>query len=547
MKFHGRTGSTSGYDDVVYSSFCARRCIVSPLSSKFVCWQLLGGAFICLDLFLAPLQVFDLNYITLLNVLDIVIMIYWIFDLVCQFTTATELRDGDLETRPSVIARNYVKTWFVLDAVILVVDFVCLFIGLGTATSKGWKLTKTKRAFRVLKTIKAMRVIKIVKLSQKLFDMARSEVVVVATKMFCNALLVITSCHYLGCYWYGIGALEKDSWLKSHSIENKGLWTQYIYSLHWALAQSGLASTGIVPTNELEYLYACCATLLWLMQMPAIVSIFTFNLVRLRDADRQQKRQEALLRKYLWVNGVSSTLTTRTLRFYRAHCQTRLCRVHEKDLEFFNELPTHLQVCLHGALYEPVLRTHPIFASMGNLKTQIAHIAVSERHCCAKDCLFVQDIGLVHMLFVVDGRLQYILRGQCLSLGPRAQNLIAGTWIGEPALWFKNWLTRGQLHCGSSSELIVLDIEQFHCIFAHSLAKERGQTIDLFVNYANNILEDLQEAHRLSDVISRAAIFNYLQRRSPSDLTSTSYKTISFKDLSGNVCSSISGYLQGWR
>merc|ERR1719313_2320183 len=81
--------------------------------------------------------------------------------------------------------------------------------------------------------------------------------------------------------------------------EGADVWVLYICSLHWSLAQSGLATIDIYPTNWIERSFSCCVTLLWLLVHGVVFSRFVLWAQMLKDSMQEQSDQETLVRKYL--------------------------------------------------------------------------------------------------------------------------------------------------------------------------------------------------------------------------------------------------------
>merc|ERR1712194_266178 len=126
-------------------------------------------------------------------------------------------------------------------------------------------------------------------------DRHQSEEILLAIKMSYALVGILLVSHYMGCYWYYVGSVngENDgsSWLVHAKLNYANLEYLYFSSLQWSIAQSGLASVDIHPTNTFEHIYASCVGLVWLSFWPALIGYFTMWLIQVRDANQEQGLQ----------------------------------------------------------------------------------------------------------------------------------------------------------------------------------------------------------------------------------------------------------------
>ena len=79
------------------------------------------------DAVFLPLQAFDLQMPTVFAFMDYITMLLWTFDFAHVFSVGF-YDNGSLEMIPAKIARRYFETWFPIDAAILIVAVLLVFL-----------------------------------------------------------------------------------------------------------------------------------------------------------------------------------------------------------------------------------------------------------------------------------------------------------------------------------------------------------------------------------------------------------------------------------
>jgi len=148
----------------------------SPVSQRVLTWQSCGAVLIVADLVFVPLQVFDLPLDTLRDVSNWISSAYWTVDVVLSFFVGYYV-DGILEMRFKKIALRYLRTWFLLDMVLVVCEWVMFMIGVSQASSDSGVVTywKAARWLRFLRFMRLLRLLKVQNFSSKIVEQITSE------------------------------------------------------------------------------------------------------------------------------------------------------------------------------------------------------------------------------------------------------------------------------------------------------------------------------------------------------------------------------------
>lgn len=474
-----------------------QKLIFHPDKAWRISWDSLGGALISYDVVTIPLQVFELPQSLGLSVMDWLVAVYWSVDVFHRFFIGFS-DQGIVELRPRRIARHYIHSWFFPDFFVVLIDWICLVAGLGGQATRSWRIARSLRALRVLRVFRLIRLIKFARLLRKLIDCIQSEQILICTKIFYVIGSIVLTGHYVGCYWYGMACWDGlgTSWVDEKALAKAPVEYLYLASLHWALAQSGLATLDVYPSNSLEQLYSILTTLLWIVVLPMTVSSITLWFLQMGEANLEFNKQESQMRRFLGAHAIPVDTTNLVLRFHRRYFRSRMRRVHEEDIALFGDLPSSLQVRLHKEMYLPTLKMHPVFAYLAKVNAigilAVCHLAMRERHVDAGQSIFV-DGALAHeMLFVVAGAMDYYPSGSMV-----ARRVLKGEWISEAALWCR-WRHAGHLVAATSGELLLLEAEKFCAVLQE--CESSGWPIKPLRVYATNTISKLFAEDPASDV-----------------------------------------------
>ena len=127
-----------------------------PISQRRSLVDLLSYFFLVYDAVFLSLQPFDLQMPTVFAFMDHIAMLFWTFDLAHMFFVSF-YDNGSLEMRPAQIARRYFKTWFPIDAAILIVDVLLAF----QMHMEQDMDTYTVRLMRIVRMCRLLRTVKV--------------------------------------------------------------------------------------------------------------------------------------------------------------------------------------------------------------------------------------------------------------------------------------------------------------------------------------------------------------------------------------------------
>ncbi|KAG5283088.1 hypothetical protein AALO_G00038170 [Alosa alosa] len=163
-----------------------------------------------------------------------------------------------------VIAKNYLKTWFIPDAIAsFPVDFIIAIAehwnDKDTKSLQGAKIMRILMFARILSLVRLLRVSRLVRFFSELEQMSNAnlEGVRIFLRVIGLFMMMFILCHWNGCIQYFVPLLANfppDCWVKHEDLMNSTSTEKYTFGIFRALSHMIGISYGSEnpPTNEVE-------------------------------------------------------------------------------------------------------------------------------------------------------------------------------------------------------------------------------------------------------------------------------------------------------
>ncbi|CAE8653474.1 unnamed protein product, partial [Polarella glacialis] len=512
--------------------------VTKPTCTKRVGWELFGLVLIIYDLIWLPVQVFDPEGSDFTNTLAVISSVYWTADIpYCFFVGFMTRQEKVVEMRLGPIARNYIKTWFPFDLLVVLIDWILNIMDVN-AGSTGVSYLRLGKIFRFVRLLRVLRLFKPKQVLSELLKRMQSEASMIVIGIVQLLGFILLALHIVACAWFYVGSYgdRPDNWVSHFHLKSKNIIYQYTTCLHWSITQLTPAGMEVYPVNEVERVFNILIIIGSLVTFSSFVSTITNGLNQLRNLNGEQNELLATMRKYCSENRIPTPLLAQvnsSLQDVLAHSRRRL---HAKDVKALALLPTTVRVELYQIVYSPVLARHPLF---GVLQDQ-------NQNCGMRLCVdATEDISLPiggelfasgqegsKIYYILSGTVKYInqmAQGGCLKPSVGLGSCQAGDWISEPALWVK-WRHPGSLNVATQSEIVALESAKVSAVllrepslmgvaykYARSLVKH------LQVQSARGTLTDLQPPIEtllamVEEAMSMESVDGKCIRRDTSDL-----------------------------
>lgn len=481
----------------------SRKVVLHPGSAKRLSWDLFGFLMVFYDGVIIPLQFFDPPKLLFTDTMSWIARLFWTIDMALSFFTGFQTADAHIEVRVPKIARNYLSTWFILDAIIVMIDWMDIATTTqgGAQASRG--VAKTMRTMRVLRAVRLLRLVRLLmtapEVTGKLSMCIRSEEVMIVGGILKIVTMVSGIIHVIACCWYGIGK-RGSNWVSHYNLHNESLGYRYACSFHWALTQF-IGSADILPQNHGERAYSVVVLMVAFVTSGVVVSSITTSMTRLQIVTAHYSKQLSMLRRYLIENNISSSLAARVQRNARHIIAEQKKNISEASVELLHLISNPLRVEIHFECYGHVLMWHPFFKGYHTMNgmafRHLCHVAVTRMKLSKGDVCFSTGETPQHP------RMFYLVVGNMMYTRPTRRPLHMETqqWACEVHLWIQSWVHCGQLRATSECDIICLDAEKFRETACNYKVKEfyAGK-------YAQRFVTDMNEADTqdVSELVTEA-------------------------------------------
>eukprot|EP00928_Gymnodinium_smaydae_P090656 TRINITY_DN7441_c0_g4_i1.p1 TRINITY_DN7441_c0_g4~~TRINITY_DN7441_c0_g4_i1.p1 ORF type:complete len:675 (+),score=48.83 TRINITY_DN7441_c0_g4_i1:215-2026(+) len=409
---------------------------------------------------------------------------FWTLDILFTFNCAYVNALGREVTDRRLIAWRYLKTWFLLDLVTVLPDWIYMIIRASSGQSTSVALnnaTGILRALRILRLQKLSRILHV--FEQRLNSAYLLLAFQISKPVFCLVYII----HVLSCVWCLVGKMGPGSWINHYNLAGNDDLSLYANAMFWSLTQFH-GTSGINPQTTFELFFASGVGLLTLMGFSTFLSTVTNLMIELSRAQERQTRVARLLNDYLDRNSINMDLSVRA----KMCLKSKSMEMVESDSLESVGLPEDMVGDIKEQAICPTLLLHTLFHAISDMHER------TMRHLCCEACvqrfyvggasMFIMDDPCDSMMFHASGRAVYAHNGE-------RDEIYSKEWFAEASLWVV-WVYRGDLKALSHTRTIEISSTAFTA------------TLELFspfcppaffASYASTFLNALSECENPSD------------------------------------------------
>eukprot|EP00930_Biecheleria_cincta_P021284 TRINITY_DN15815_c0_g2_i1.p1 TRINITY_DN15815_c0_g2~~TRINITY_DN15815_c0_g2_i1.p1 ORF type:complete len:686 (+),score=109.45 TRINITY_DN15815_c0_g2_i1:54-2111(+) len=441
-----------------------KHCVIHPNSNRRMAWDVVGLLMIVYDLVVIPLdQCFDPDLGFFGVIMDWAGAIFWTGDMLQGFFLGYFNAGKYVSNRVSIL-KHYLKTWFIIDLLIVVPDWI--IIGLdsnqeGTAALEAGKIFKSARAIRILRLL---RLLKLKRIIAALYDMIDSEWTFICIGLARLLLTVLALNHMIACLWFLVGSVNRgagaNNWIDVAELDMDDFWYKYSTSLHWSLTQFTPASMDVSARNTGERFFSIVVLFFAMVAFSSIIASITGLITSLRNMQNEELRNMWLLRRFLRQRKVSGDLSQRIFRFIENRQQQQSNTVHSSKVLVIGALSEALRDELEYELFMPTLSEHTWFNfvkdTMGVVMHRLCRTALTIQPYAEREVIFGAGDEGKYMYFIQSGVLDYFAANTNCHLSPPPH---VKECASEAVLW-TSWRHQGRLLSLTSCDLLLMDPEK---------------------------------------------------------------------------------------
>lgn len=476
-----------------------RSFLMHPNSTKRLIFDLCSLAILLYDLTMIPFVVaWDLDLEGFVAWSSYITACFWSIDLGMNFITGYQ-RDGEVEMRPHMVARQYIRHSFLPDFMILICDWASIMISTQTSSNdtgsgdaaQRLRMLRFAKMSKLIRVAGLLRLVRLLRIVEDFVDRSVSEVYRMMLTVVGLFFFVLWLNHLLCCGWFWIGLNAPTDtgsrWIDEgdvlygdrSSLTSASSSFQYLTSFHWSMVQLTLGSMEVTATNTVERCYSIVLLLFGLLFSSTLVSSLSATMIDFQMRMNTTYHRVRMLRNYLHQNKVDGNLSHRVMQQAEKRVASKE-KLIEEDVSMLQSLSVSLRAELRFFIFKPHLLRHPLFRLWVNLSPATA------RHLCYDDSgaveftflqplddLFVAGETIDTAYFLISGALWYTQEPEFSAVEDKSQMLVKEhTWLCEAALW-ASWICVGSTEAERMCEVLQIRAEGvFLAMQKHQLINE---------------------------------------------------------------------------
>lgn len=454
--------------------------IIHPHSGQRLAWVVMGMLFLTMDFMILSFQVFGLDMTKGFWVgCEWCGAGYWTFDIFVSCLTGVRAPGSRLENILR-ITKRYMRTWFLFDFPLVVVQWVHLVVGEdGVEGSTMLRYARFARYSRLLRLAKAETFI------SQFLELVNSMLVILAVKMSLYLLCVLAYVHASATIWYWVGGRSDDGWIYGVlQGEHDKLPLNYLVSAGWAASQLQ-GNTNIYPSwhNTAENAFALLQNLVSVVVLAALVSKLTTVLQHIQVIKSNANRQLNSARRYLEDNCIDTILSLKVRNYIEKMLKADAKRNQQDEQDLLHILPRDMRKALLLQIRVRPLVKHLLFRAFKETNLRVFEIfccELPETKCTNPDeNIFSRETVCKHIFVITKGEFEYLRMSEVLqsvsrqtggfladttrSQPTRATQIKSGTLLSEAAFWVE-WVHMGDLESVDHGSILSFNVNEAHTL-----------------------------------------------------------------------------------
>ena len=427
---------------------------------------------------------------------DILCSFLFIFDIGLNFCTAMKVK-GILITDHTLIAKIYLKSWFIIDFVSSIpIDLLFLDqaedADEGSGARSGIKLLKGLRIFKLLRVLRLQRIINRLE--------THHHVNPSMLRMGKLVGILITTWHWLGCSYWGVAAMEhgtnmisEDYWIPPARVwQSNTLGEQYAFAFFWAVVVTSGIGWDIIPSTTLQIVFTTFAIVTGLLIYAIIIGSASTLLANIDSAEAERKSKMNDVKSLLRTRHVPKNLSSEIFEFYEYLLSCNNTSIDENSI--LSELPQTLRSRLNIAINRQIIKSIPVFAECSDNAMALLIEQLYQLVILPGEYVMEQGNHGNEMYFVVRGKLQVLrdtVQGHRVTMARRGE----GEFFGEIAL-FEDEPRRASVKAITYCDLLTLPREGFEFIKLHfptimDKVKTAAERRKISIQTVNSVVEKI--------------------------------------------------------
>ncbi|CAF0880985.1 unnamed protein product [Adineta steineri] len=494
----------------------AGHCIIHPCSNFRFYWDLIMLVLLITNVIVLPVAIAffsdEINSARWI-ILNVISDAFFLFDIVVNFRTGILANDfvDEIILEPRLIAKNYIKTWFIVDLLSsLPVDYLFLFFDSGDH-SGGYTIARTGRAIKVLRLVKLLSLLRLLRLSRLVRYIHQWEEFLSIASMVMRILnllaLIILLAHWNGCLQFMIPMFQNfptDCWVALNGLQTAPWTEQYTVALFKALSHMLCIGYGRYPPQSYVDMWLTMLSMITGAMCYAITIGHVSALVQSFDTSRRLYNEKfKQVEEYMAWRKLPREMRNKISDYYEHRYQGKI--FHEDTI--LTELSERLRLDVINYNCRSLVSSVPFFTNADpNFVSDVVTKLRFEVFQPGDQIIYEGTIG-DKMYFIQEGIVDIIK-----SDGTVLTTLSDGSYFGEICLLTRAKRVAG-VRCVTYCNLYSLDATQFESVLEsyplmrrtmESVAAERLNKLGKNPSIISTRHDLKRDAAVLKDIIKRA-------------------------------------------
>ncbi|EAS02796.2 cation channel family protein (macronuclear) [Tetrahymena thermophila SB210] len=338
----------------------------------------------------------------------VVALIFFGFDMLIQFNTGIVIK-GQVEQSRVQIAKQYLRENFIMDVIGITPIFLLNSSHLNEALTQSSSIIQNILYACVI--FKCFMLLSIYERIEQKFGYQKN------LENFFDLIKLLfkigSICHFFSLLWFALGQYEihilgkSNTWIQYKSIQDAGIFTQYIYSFYYITTTMITVGYGdITPQNEIEITFSVL-----IMYLTSVVYAYSLNcigniLYNINESHKDFRSDMRTIHQLMEEQNVKQSVRVKISNYVEYLCKESNHQKKAKQDQILSKLSHQLRSELMNEIKGKFISEIPLFKDIIQQQT-IAKIIEN-----MEECLFSPGEVIFQHHDQDDCAIYYLLKGQ---------------------------------------------------------------------------------------------------------------------------------------
>nr|ABI94036.1 hyperpolarization-activated cyclic nucleotide-modulated cation channel splice variant A-II [Panulirus interruptus] len=394
----------------------------------------------------------------------------FLIDIVVNFRTGIMQQDNSEQVilDPKLIARHYLKTWFLLDLISSVpLDYIFLIFNKYRDKedfNESFQILQAGRALRILRLAKLLSLVRLLRLSRLVRYVSQWEEVYflnmasVFMRIFNLISMMLLIGHWSGCLQFLVPMLQgfpSNSWVAINELQDSFWLEQYSWALFKAMSHMLCIGYGRFPPQSLTDMWLTMLSMICGATCYALFLGHATNLIQSLDSSRRQYREKLKqVEEYMAYRKLPRELRTRITEYFEHRYQGKF---FDEEM-ILGELSEKLREDVINYNCRSLVASVPFFANADPGFVSEVVTKLKYEVFLPGDIIIKEGTIGNKMYFIQEGIVDIVM-----SNGEVATSLSDGSYFGEICL-LTNARRTASVRAETYCNLFSLSVEHFNTV-----------------------------------------------------------------------------------